>query len=173
MRRGLVLGSFVLAAAALGACPDGDTSGTAGHGGGDAGVDCPTGPAALLHLTIKPASGSVPAGLTLQVSWSAGSEPLFALGDATTWGSLAAGSNVICDVSAPASADLTALVCHLWTSGPTQVVIHAPGYEPYSNTLTPHHSAACKGPVLTDVPITLEPVPDAGAGGSVGADAGA
>lgn len=166
MRCGLVLGSLVLGATVLGACPGSDASGSAGDGGGDGGIDCPTGPAALLTLTITAASGPVPADLTLDVLWSAGDEPRFALADATTWGTSADGANVICDVSAPVPADLASLVCHLWTSGPTNVEIRATGFEPYSSTLTPHHSAACKGPVPTAVAVTLASVPDAGAGGS-------
>jgi hypothetical protein len=167
MRRRLVTGYLAVAAVALCAGPSGDsTSAAGGYGGGDAGADCPTGPIALLNLTIKAASGPLPANLTLDVSWSAGPEPQFALSDATTWGTAGGGANVICDVTAPAPADLPALVCHLWTSGATHVEIHAAGYEPYASTLKPHQSAACKGPVPTDVPITLAPVPDAGAGGS-------
>lgn len=167
MRRGFFLASLVLAAAALCACPDPNaTSSDGGHGGGDAGVMCPTGPVALLNLTIKAMSGPVPPSLMLDVSWSAGAEPPFALGDATTWGTLAAGANVVCDVTVPVPAELPALVCHLWTSGATHVEIHAAGYAPYGSTLKPHQSAECKGPVPTSVAITLAPLPDAGGGGA-------
>jgi hypothetical protein len=169
MRRGFFLASLVVVpAAALCACPDSENaSANGGNGGGDAGVMCPTGPVALLNLTIRAMSGPVPPGLMLDVSWSAGAEPQFALADATTWGTLGAGANVVCDVKAPAPADLPELVCHLWTSGVTHVEIHAAGYAPYTSTLKPHQSDACKGPVPTDVAITLAPLPDAGGGGSV------
>jgi len=164
VRRRLLLLVPALAAAALCACPpDESPSSGGGHGGAGGGVDCPSGPVAMLDVTIQAASGPVPADTTLSVSWSAGEEPPFSLDDPATWTTLADG-NVVCDVDAsePPPTDLAALVCHLWTSGPTKVAVAAAGYTPWSGTFTPEYSAACKGPVPTAVRVTLTPLSDAG-----------
>jgi hypothetical protein len=150
-------------AAALCGCPPDESPSTGGHGG-TGGVTCPSGPVALLDVTIRATTGTVPADTTLAVSWSAGDEQPFSLDDPKTWSTLADG-NVVCDVdkSKPPPTDLAALVCHLWTSGPTKVAVSASGYVTWSGTLTPAYSAVCKEPVPTSVTITLAPLPDAGA----------
>jgi len=165
VRRGLFLAGLALAAVASSACIPSDPTGTGG-GGMDAGPDdCPTGPEAMLNLTIKAASGPVPFDTVLQVSWSAGQEPPFDLDDPATWGTLDDGANVVCDVDPSASPPLMldALVCHLWTSGVTQVDVTAVGYDPYDGTLKPDKSPTCGVPVPTAVAITLSPTADGGA----------
>ncbi|MFT3775430.1 MAG: hypothetical protein QM820_59545 [Minicystis sp.] len=99
MLRGLL--PFLTAAtlALCGCPPNGETtSGAGGRGGGDAGVDCPIGPVAMLDLHIQATNGPVPPDTKLLVSWSAGAEPTFSLNDPKTWSTLADGANVVCDV---------------------------------------------------------------------------
>jgi hypothetical protein len=134
--------------------------GTGGMDPVDAGHDCPTGPVALLNLTIHAQSGPVPTDTSLAVSWSAGPEPTFLLDDPTTWGSLDNGANVVCDVdpSEPPPSDLMTLVCHLWTSGATAVTVSAKGFETWSSTLKPDVDPVCKAAVPTKVDVTLVPV---------------
>jgi len=165
--RGVLASSLSLALALGGCAPTTDTSTGGGDaGGGDAGVACPAGPEAMLTLIIKAASGPVPEDTELLVSWSAGLEPTFSLDDPKTWKSLA-DANLICDVdpALPPPTDLAALVCHLWTSGVTHVQVGAGGYTSYESTLKPKYSAKCKGPVPTDVAVTLALVPDGGSAG--------
>lgn len=163
----LLLPSAIASAALLGCPPDGNNSST-DTGGGDAGVECPSGPVAMLNVAVKAKSGPVPPDTRVLVSWSAGAEPAFDLDDPKTWSTLADGANVVCDVdpTQPPPKDLTQLVCHLWTSGVTHVQVRAAGYEPYESMLKPKYSAVCEGPVPTDVGVTLRPVPDAGTGGA-------
>jgi hypothetical protein len=164
--RGILLAGLALATSVLTACELPNDSTGPGGGGTDAGPDlCPTGPEAMLNLTIKAADGPVPFDTVLHVSWSAGQEPPFDLADPATWGTLDSGANVVCEVDPglvpPLS--LPALVCHLWTSGVTQVGVNAAGYEPYDSTLKPETSPTCKVPVPTAVDVTLTPTGDAGA----------
>ena len=162
--RGLLFLSLTLAIALSCGCTEGNpASPGGGGGGGDAGADCPNGPVAMLDLDIEAAAGPVPSDTKLLVSWSAGAEPIFALDDPKTWSTLADG-NVVCDVdrSAPPPTDLPHLVCHLWTSGVTHVQVKADGHKPYDAMLKPKYSAACKGPVPTQVAIKLTVVPDGG-----------
>jgi hypothetical protein len=160
---------FTITLAALIGCASDGGSSSAGGGssGGDGGVDCPSGPMAMLDVTVRAASGPVPPDTRVLVSWSAGAEPTFELDDPKTWGTPDA--NVVCDVDPdePPPKDLAHLVCHLWTSGVTHVQVRASGYVPFEGMLKPKISAACKGPVPTDVSVTLKPVPDAGTGGAV------
>lgn len=163
MIRGFTLLAPACAAALLCACADPTMVTGSGSGGmdpADAGPDCPTGPVALLILSIHAPSGPVPADTALTVSWSAGTEPTFQLDDPTTWGSLDNGANVICDVNPnlPPPTDLMTLVCHLWTSGATFVTVTAKGYEEWASTLKPVVDPECKGPVPTQVDVALVPV---------------
>lgn len=139
-----------------------------GAAGGDAGTSCPNGPVAMLNIGITAAGGPVPSDTRVLVTWSAGQETPFELDDPATWGTLAAGANVVCDVdtTAPPPTDLSELWCHLWTSGVTHVQVRAAGYQPFEGMLKPKYSTPCKGPVPTDVKVLLAPEPDAGAGGS-------
>jgi hypothetical protein len=153
-------------AALIGCPPDGGSSSTGDIGGGDGGVSCPNGPMAMLNVIISAQSGPVPPDTRVLVSWSAADEPPFELDDPKTWGTL--DGNVVCDVDPkkPPPTDLAQLVCHLWTVGVTHVRVRATGYMPFEGMLKPKYSAACKGPVPTDVNVTLAPVPDAGTGGA-------
>ncbi|APR82029.1 Hypothetical protein A7982_07378 [Minicystis rosea] len=165
MLRGLPFLSLAFAIALVCGCSGGSaTDGGSGGGGGDAGADCPNGPVALLDLDIHAAMGPVPADTRVLVSWSAGAEPPFALDDPKTWGGLSDG-NVVCDVdpNAPPPTNLSSLVCHLWTSGVTHVQVKAMGYKSYEGMLKPKYSMACKGPIPTQVSITLAALPDGGA----------
>lgn len=153
----VLLGACVVA----GGCQSGVESNS------DAGVECPNGPVAMLDVTIKAQSGPVPPDTTVLVSWSAGPEPPFELDDPKTWSTLA-DANVVCDVDPkkPPPTDLVHLVCHLWTSGVTHVRVRAAGYVSFDGMLKPKYSAACKGPVPTEVDVMLKPLPDAGSGGA-------
>ncbi|UQA59661.1 hypothetical protein [Polyangium aurulentum] len=134
-----------------------------GGQGGEGG--CPVqlhGPLFTVEVTAE--GGLVPADTTITVDWSAGTEPPFVLSDPATW-KTADDGNVVCDVdpAAPLPADLAALVCELWTSGPTAVFVEAKGFVPYKETLTPGKSEACEGPTPTVAEIQLaREVPDAG-----------
>lgn len=159
--------AFLVAPLSSLGCPSTPTGG-GGAAGGDAGVDCPTGPVALLNLIIAGPSGHVPPDTSLVVSWSAGEEPAFCLDDPKTWMTLA-DANVVCDVDpgAPPPENLPELVCHLWTSGATHVEVRADGHAPYGATLKPKYSSICKGHVPTDVHVALAVQPDGGAGGAL------
>jgi hypothetical protein len=160
------LGLLVWGALAFGACgkdpppdPTGSQSGTAGGGGG-----CPVGPQPSFTLAISAQDGVLPNDTSLEVMWSAGSEPIFKLNEPTTWGTPEQGANVVCDVD-PASGppdDLTELRCHLWTSGPTAIEVKAKGYDTHEETLVPMQSEQCEGPVPTEAAIKLLREVDAG-----------
>jgi hypothetical protein len=124
-----------------------------GGQGGEGG--CPVqlhGPLFTVKVTAE--DGMVPADTTMTVDWSAGTEPVFVLSDPATWRTADDGANVVCDVDTGRRlpAELAALVCELWTSGPTAVFVEAKGFVPYKETLTPGKSEACEGPM----PIVAE-----------------
>ena len=124
------------------------------------------GPQAMFELTLKAANGPVPPSTTLDVSWSAGPEPTFALDDPSTWKTIEE-ANVVCDVdpTQPPPHDLAALVCHLWTGGATKVVVNAKGYTRFEKTYVPTQSEHCNSRVPTAVSVEISPEPQ-GAGGS-------
>ena len=144
---------------ALAACeedPPGDAGGQSGSAGGGGGA-CPDGPPPVFTISITAADGSVPPDTSLAVTWSAGSEPLFVLSDSSTWRTLEEGANVVCNVDpkSPPSGPLEALVCRLWTSGPTEIVVAAQSYQSHTETLVPTVSERCDGPLPADVAVTL------------------
>lgn len=149
---------------AIVACDAGSSGTSAASGGGGAGGQCPTGPEAMLHLSIDAEGGTVPPDTMLEVTWSAGKEPIFRLDDPSTWKTLDEG-NVVCEVDAtkPPPTDLATLVCHLWTSGPTRVVVSATGFAAHDETFSPKTVERCEGPVPTEVGVTLRRPEDAGA----------
>ena len=73
-------------------------------------------------------------------------EPVFLLSDESTWKTLD-DANIFCtiDRNAPPPDDLKELDCYLWTHGPTDVEIHAKGFETYHETLNPDVSERCGG----------------------------
>jgi hypothetical protein len=151
--------AFAAAVALVGAACDG-SGGSAGQGGSGG---CPTGPQPLFNVTIKAESGAVPSDTAVHVAWSAGEEPPFVLDDPATWKTSDQGA-IVCDVERDAAppTDMSALVCHLWTSGATEVTITAKDYAPYKNTLAPRESERCGGPIPTDVDVVLGRSVDAG-----------
>ena len=169
MPRGLVAALVSIAAfsAALSlvACEDSGPTGTSAASSGAGGMEgCAVGPQPLLTITITAEDGPLPSNTKIVVTWSAGEEPAFVLGDPSTWKTLEDGVNVVCDVhtaKAPPR-ELEELVCELWTSGATAVEVKAPGYVTYEETFSPAYSEACHGPIPTAVTIELEASPDAG-----------
>lgn len=169
VRKTLFLLSALLSVAAAwsAACSDSTGSGagapsaTSTGAGGDGGM-CSTTPMPLFTIQITANGGTVPADTTLDVSWSAATEPEFRLDDPSTWRTLET-ANVVCDVdrSKPPPTDLTMLVCHLWTSGPTEVKVEASGYDTYDKTLTPLMDERC-GVIPSTVSIVLMKSFDAG-----------
>lgn len=153
---------FLLSASALAvvaACTPDETSG--GTGGA-----CPMGPQAMFDLTITAAKGPVPPSTTVDVSWSAGAEPTFALDHADTWKTIEQ-ANIICDVDPmkPPPHDLPALVCHMWTTGPIKVVVRAKGYTPFEQTYASTYSDHCHAlvPMAIRAELAREPEMDGGA----------
>lgn len=180
----VISSGFVLASA--GACKDEATVGVGGGGGaGGAGgaPGCPEeeGPLFTLHLLTE--EPRLPDDLELQVSWSAGDEPVVILGEPETYGTVE--DNVIC-VRKLAGDDTTSgaggggmgggaglagttvttggeggappsdeLLCELWTSGPTLVRLAAVGYQPFEDTLAPATTEGCDRPVPSEVEIQL------------------
>jgi hypothetical protein len=160
----------VLATAALVACMQpatgGSTStGTGTGGAGGEGGACPMGPQAMFDLTITAQGGDVPPTTSINVSWSAGEEPKFSLDQPSTWMTIEQ-ANVICDVDAtkPPPEHLAALVCHLWTTGATNVVVKAKGYTTFDKTYASTFSDHCKALVPTAISIELAPTPKDDAG---------
>lgn len=160
----------VLATVALASCSKlttgGSTStGTGSGGAGGAGGACPMGPQAMFDVTITAQGGDVPPNTTIDVSWSAGEEPRFSLDEPSTWMTIEQ-ANVICDVDAtkPPPEHLAALVCHLWTTGATNVVVSAKGYATFDKTYASMFSDHCKALVPTAISIELEPTPKDDAG---------
>ncbi len=120
----------------------------------------------MFDLTITAAEGDVPPSTQIDVSWSAGHEPTFNLDQPATWMTIEQ-ANVICDVDAtkPPPEHLAALVCHLWTTGATNVVVAAKGYTTFDKTYTSTFSDHCKTLVPTAISVELASAPqdDAGA----------
>lgn len=118
----------------------------------------------MFTLTIKAIDGLVPPDTSLEVAWSAGTEPIFKLNEPSTWKTLEQGTNVVCDVdsSSPPPEALPALVCRLWVSGAAQILILAKHYQPYADTLVPTMSEECHGPIPSDVTVEILPDVDAG-----------
>jgi hypothetical protein len=168
-----------LAASGVGACKDGIGASGVGGGGGQGGEGgasvCPTEVAPLFTLRVGGPGGALPDDLVLSVSWSAGDEPPVILADASTFGSSA--SNVICarvpaalegegggDPSGPSGAGGQGggssagedLLCELWTSGPTRVVLEASGFLTVDQTLPPATLEDCDRPVPSTVEIVIE-----------------
>jgi hypothetical protein len=143
----------------------GSTSSSSGTstGTGGAGGMCPTMPVALFTLHVTSAAGALPADTTVEVMWSAGTEPTFHLDDKSTWKTLS-NANLVCDVDPekPAPTDLQELVCHLWTSGATEVQVYAKGYTPYDKTSSPKLSEKCQAPIPSDILVELAPAADGG-----------
>jgi hypothetical protein len=162
---------FAVALAMLAACterdPVGSTSSTGTGGGGGEGGACPMGPQAMFDLTITATDGDVPPSTTVAVSWSAGQEPTFSLDQPSTWMTIDQ-ANIICDVDAkkPPPEHLLKLVCHLWTTGATNVIVTAKGYTSFEMTYASMFSDHCKSLIPTAIGIELEPAPkdDAGPG---------
>lgn len=128
------------------------------------------GPRALFELTLTASDGPVPPSTKIDVSWSAGPVPTFALDEPSTWKTIEQEqANLVCDVDAskPPPHDLAALVCHLWTGGATNVVVKAKGYTPFEQTYLPTYSDHCKSLVPTAIGIEISPEPQ-GTGGSNG-----
>ena len=154
------LAAFAGAAAlAAGACERGGGS-SAGAGGGVGGEGgCPVAPEPLFNITVSARDSVLPDDLEIRITWSAGEEPAFVLGEPQTWRTLEDNANFVCEVdaSAPPPENLQALVCHLWTSGATQVEISAKGFTRYDETLSPTASELCDGFIPRDVAIELEP----------------
>src|SRR4051794_39012647 len=75
-----VLGAISACQESTPASAAGTTGGTGGEGGA-----CPTGPAPMFTLKITSATGPVPRDTQIKISWSAGEEPAFSLGDPATW----------------------------------------------------------------------------------------
>ena len=123
------------------------------------------GPQAMFDLTITARGGDVPRDTTIEVSWSAGEEPKFSLDQPATWMTIEQ-ANVICDVDAtkPPPEHLAALVCHLWTTGATNVVVAAKGYTTFEKTYTPTFSDHCNVLVPTAISVELAPAPNDDAG---------
>lgn len=88
----------------------GGNGGGAGGGGGSGGAPgCPEEIAPLFTLRLAQQEGQFPEDLELQVSWSAGDEPLVTLGDPSSYGTSA--DNVVCvrkRAGDPASTSATA-----------------------------------------------------------------
>jgi hypothetical protein len=124
------------------------------------------GPQAMFELTITAKGGSIPLSTKVDVSWSAGQEPTFALDDPSTWKTIEQ-ANLVCDVDAsqPPPQKLAALMCHLWTTGATNLVVKAKGYTPFEKTYVPTYSDHCQSLVPTAVSVEISPEPQ-GAGGS-------
>jgi len=154
----------LMAALGLFACEDtGPTGpGSTGTGSGGAG-GCVIAPQPMFTLTLTAADGPLPADTSILVTWSAGDEPLFVLGDKTTWKTLE-DSNVVCDIdpAQPPPTDLEELVCKLWTSGATMVVVEGTGYMKHEETFPSVQSEQCEGPVPSAVSIELHRETDAG-----------
>jgi len=124
------------------------------------------GPEAMFELTITAAHGPVPRSTTVDVTWSAGQEPTFVLEQPSTWKTIDDPVNLICDVdpAKPPPEGLSALVCHLWTAGPTDVVVKAKGYTRLETTYLPTYSEQCQGYVPTAVSLELALVPEGDGG---------
>lgn len=124
------------------------------------------GPQAMFELTLKADEGPLPPSTKIDVSWSAGQEPTFALDDPSTWKTIEQ-ANLVCDIdpSKPPPQDLAALVCHLWTTGATNLIVKAKGYTRFEKTYVSAYSDHCMSLVPTAVSVEISPEPQ-GMGGS-------
>jgi hypothetical protein len=124
------------------------------------------GPQAMFDVTITAEGGPVPRNTTVTVSWSAGQEPVFDLGQPATWKTIEQ-ANIVCDVDStkPPPVNLPALVCHLWTTGATNVAVGAKGYLPFEDTYPTTYSDHCKGLVPTAIAVELHHAPPPGDAG--------
>ena len=123
------------------------------------------GPQAMFNLTITAQGGDVPPTTTVAVSWSAGQEPTFSLDQPSTWMTIDQ-ANVICDVDPkkPPPEHLPKLVCHLWTTGATNVIVMAKGYTSFEMTYASMFNDHCKAAIPTAIAIELAPAPEEDAG---------
>jgi hypothetical protein len=137
--------------------PGSTASGSGGAGG------CAVGPQPMFTLTLTAADGPLPPDTSILVTWSAGAEPKFVLGDKSTWKTLEE-ANLVCEIdpSKPPPTDLEELVCKLWTSGPTRVEVEAADYIDHDETFTPAQNEQCEGPVPSAVSVELVREVDAG-----------
>lgn len=155
----------VAGSSGLAGCENQGPGGSGGQAGTTGAGGCPTVPQPMFTVTITaPEEGRVPPDTSIEVSWSAGVEPAFALDDPATWGTLDGGANVVCDVdrAKPPPADLPELVCRLWTSGATEIKVSAGGFDKHVETLVPMQSEECGGAVPKDVVVELLHKPDGG-----------
>jgi hypothetical protein len=159
------LATALLVACSHPATTSSTSTGTGSGGAGGEGGACPMGPQAMFDLTITAQDGNVPKSTTVDVSWSAGEEPRFSLDQPTTWKTIDQ-ANVVCDVdpTKPPPEQLPALVCHLWTTGATNVVVTAKGYTTFEMTYASMFSEHCKALVPTAISVELSPAPKDDAG---------
>ncbi len=151
----------------FGACKGGEGgSASSSSGSGEGGCPAVGPPEPLFTVRIVAADGPLPADMTLDVRWSAGDEPPFALNDPTTWKTLEDGSNVQCHIDRDGGAptNLEELSCELWTSGATLVEVAGSGYVAYEETLTPEVLDDCGVPVPSEIEVQLQVDHDAGPG---------
>ncbi len=155
------------------ACGGSAQSGHAGGGGSsESGSSssgaggCPSSPEPAFDLTLAVKGGGyLPSDTTLDVDWSGGQEPTFALDDVSTWLTLADGTNVECDLDPTATppVEIASLVCHVWTLGPTHIDASGTGYETWSATLSPDEDETCEEPRTRQIHVALVALTDAGA----------
>lgn len=176
---GFPLAPALALALALASCGRGSGGTGAGGGGGAGGAGgappCSSEVAPLFTLRVGGPEGELPLDLTLAVSWSVGDEPIVILADPATFGD--SSSNVICArvahiegegggssaamVATSGSggegggSELEDLLCEVWTSGPTAIVLEAAGHVPVKETLVPETIDECERPVPSEVTITL------------------
>jgi hypothetical protein len=147
----------------IAACNDALDPGVETAPGSEGAGGCDQSPQPMLTLSLSASDGELPADTSIQVKWSAGTEPLLRLDDPSTWKSLEDGSNVICDLGdEPSKIPIAKLTCQLWTSGATQITVEAAGYVRATETFSPEQSERCHGPVPTAVAMELQPDLDAG-----------
>ena len=151
---GLLFGALLAAASAAAACEDTTPGATPGSGSGGEG-GCPVASNPLYTLTLSAGDEALPDDTTLRVTWSAGEEPEFVLGQPETHLTLEDGSNLACIVGE--GVESGRIVCELWTSGATLVEVEASGYENHSETFTPDEKEGCDAPVPSEVEVVLEP----------------
>jgi hypothetical protein len=146
-----------------GCLPTESGSGSGGTGGGTTATTlstttsvCTMTPQPTFALRVLAAEGApVPPDTTVEVMWSAGTEPVFHLDQPSTWGTLET-SSLVCDVdpSQPAPVGLPVLTCALWTSSPTDVKVSAAGYVTKDHTYTADPQMGCE-PNPTPIEIKL------------------
>jgi hypothetical protein len=167
-RLGFVLGIPIFFAIHIGTlgCRSSDSPNTPGDGGAGGEGGCPVRlPEPQFILEIRAEDGPVPVDTRVGAEWSAANEPPFVLSNPDTWKTLDDSVNLICivDRNQPPPADLSVLVCELWTSGAVNLSVAGTGYTPYEETLKPVMSELCGEPMSTTLSIMLHrPLPDAG-----------